>query len=163
VPSLIETRPFTIHPELYAWPSFRIFSERAVWIYLLMVVVLSVLLAVGMSMGVVMAILLALALVLVAFGLSFMKYRSFLRKPENRRIFSNCVVSLEGDQLRQDFSDGSYVAIQFFAIETFRESGDFYFIFAKRPHGIVVPKTAFESPEESQEFASRIREVVRRK
>lgn len=163
MPALIETRPFTIHPELYAWPSFRIFSERALPFYGLLMVVLSLLLTFGLSIAPVMAVLLAIGLVLVAFSLSFVRYRTYLRKPENRHIFNNCVVSLDEDQVRQDFTDGSYMAIQFFAIKTFRELGDFYFIFATRHHGIVVPKTAFESPDESRSFAARVREAMPKK
>jgi hypothetical protein len=157
VPSLIETRPFTIHPELYAWPSFRIFSERVVWMYLLLITVLTLLLVGGMRLSIPLALLAALVLVGIAFGMSFLRYKNFLRRPANREIYRNCVVSLDDEGVRQDYTDGSFVEIKLFAVKTFREVGDYYFVFANPQYGIVIPKTAFESPEESKEFAERIK------
>jgi hypothetical protein len=163
VPALIETKPFTIHPELYAWPSFRIFSERSVLAYLALAIVLTVLLVFGMNLSIPLAILTALGLVLAAFGLTFMRYRAYLRKPANRQLFENCIVSLDEQRVRQDFPNGSFMEIQFFAIKSFRDIGDFYFIFATRRNGIVVAKTAFESPDESKEFAARVRGAMGKK
>ncbi|MFI5386783.1 MAG: hypothetical protein ACHQ50_11760 [Fimbriimonadales bacterium] len=163
MPSLIETRPFTIHPDSYAWPSFRIFSERAIWLYLVLLVAIASLIKLGMQLSVPISILTAAGLVGVAFGMSYLKYKAFLGKPENRQIYRNCVVSLTDDEVRQDYTDGSFMAIELFAVKTFREVGDFFFVFADPQHGIVVPKTAFESPEESREFAERMRRAVGKK
>jgi len=157
VPDLIETRPFTIHPELYAWPSFRIFSERIAWMYGILFAVIAILLKVGMAMEWVVAIPTALGVVLAALGFSFLKYRAFLGRPSTRQIYRNCIVSLTEDEVRQDFPDSSYMEIQLSAIATFREIGGFYFIFATPRHGIVVPKASFESAEESREFAEKVR------
>lgn len=163
MPDLIETRPFTIHPELYAWPSFRIFSERVVWVYLGLLVAIAFLVRLGLQLSVPISILLATGIVGIAFGMSFLKYRAFLGKPETRQVYRNCVVSLTADELRQDYPDGSFVAIKLFAIRSFREVGDFYFAFATPKHGIVVPRTAFESPDESREFAERVRQAAGKK
>lgn len=160
MPQLIETRPFTIHPDLYAWPSFRIFSERVAWLYAILLAAVSFLLAAGLQMAWPIAVLTGIGLVAVAFALTFSRYKSFLRRPENRQIYRNCVVSLTDEEIRQDYTDESFVAIKLFAIRRFRDIGDFYFVIATPQHGIVVPKAAFESPEESREFAERIRGAV---
>lgn len=163
MPDLIETRPFTIHPELYAWPSFRIFSERVVWAYLLVAVVVAFLVKTGMQLNIGLAILTGILVVVIAVGFTFLRYKVFLQKPDNRQIYRNCVVSLTQDEVRQDYTDSSFMEIKLFAVKTFRDIGDFYFIFATPKHGIVVPKTAFESPDESREFANRIRAAVKQK
>ncbi|HVT14327.1 MAG TPA: hypothetical protein VHE55_18835 [Fimbriimonadaceae bacterium] len=163
MPDLIETRPFTVHPELYAWPSFRIFSERVLWAYILFAGAVTLLVKLGMQLSLGLAILTGIAIVGIALGFTFIRYKAFLQKPENRQIYRNCVVSLTQEEVRQDFTDSSYMEIKLFAVKTFRDIGDFYFIFATPKHGIVVPKTAFESPEESREFADRVRAAQKRK
>lgn len=163
MPSLIETRPFTLRPETYAWPSYRLFSERAIWIYLALLAGISFLLVVAMSIPVVLAILVGLALVLIAFFLTYQRYRSFLGKPENRQIYQNCVVSLTDDEIRQDFTNGSHMAIKLFAVTQFRELGGLFFVFATRKYGIVIPRTAFESEDDAATFASRLREAAQKK
>ncbi|HWA82644.1 MAG TPA: hypothetical protein VG820_04385 [Fimbriimonadaceae bacterium] len=163
MPDLIETRPFTIHPELYAWPSFRIYSMRVLWVYVLFAILVALLVKVGMQLNLGLAILTGIAIVGIAVGSAFLRYKTFLQKPENRQIYRNCVVSLTQEEVRQDFTDSSYMEIKLFAIKTFRDVGDFYFIFATPKHGIVVPKTAFESPDESREFAERVRAALKRK
>lgn len=160
MPDLIETRPFTIHAELYAWPSFRIFSERVFWVYLTLLVAIGLLIRFGLQLDWVMALLTSAAVVGIAFGLTFLKYKNHLRRPENRQLYRNCVVSLTDEEVRQDYTDSSFMAIQLFAVKTFRDIGDYYFVFASPTHGIVVPKSAFESPEESHEFASRLRQAA---
>jgi hypothetical protein len=163
VPPLIETRPFTIQPELYAWPSFRIFSEQVIWLYLLLLVAIAFLLRMGMQMSVGIAIVAAICVVGAGLGMSFMKYKAFLRKPENKQIYRNCVVSLTDDEVRQDFTDESFMAIKLFAIKAFRDLGGFYFVFATPQQGIVVPKTAFESRDDSFQFAQCVRQAARGK
>jgi hypothetical protein len=163
VPSLIETRPFTINPALYAGPSFRLFSERGAWLYVLLWVATSFLLVLGIQMNIALAIVMAFVMVAIAIGLSFIRYKGFLSKPANQQIYRNCVVSLTEEELRQDYTDGSHTAMKLFAITSFRDVGDFYFVFATRQYGIVVPKMAFESIEDSKELAERLRIVVRKK
>jgi len=160
VPDLIETRPFTIHPEQYAWPSYRIFSERTAWIYAVLFMAVAILVKVGVHLDWLTSILVSAGIVFLAFGISFLKYKAFLNRPSNRQLFSNCIVSLDEREVRQDFPNSSYMAIQLFAVKQFREIGDFYFIFATKEPGVVLPKTAFVSPEESQEFAEKLRRAA---
>lgn len=163
MPDLIETRPFTIHAELYAWPSYRIFTERVLWVYVLLMAVVSVLAVVGLHMNVGLGIVTGLILVGVAFGMSFARFKKMLSRPDHRRLFQNCIVSLTDESLRQDYPDDSYMEFKLFAITAFRDLGDFYFVFATPRNGIVVPKTAFESIEQSREFANKIQSVLRSK
>jgi hypothetical protein len=163
VPSPIETRPFTIHPDLLAWPSFRISSERRLWLYAALIAGLSFLIAAAMHTSIPLAIFSAFLITSLAFAFSFLKYKTYLRRPDNRAIYSGCVAKLTDDEVRQDYSDGSFMAIKLFAVRNFREIGDFYFAFATPKHGIVVPKNAFGSPEESREFANRLRAAAERK
>jgi hypothetical protein len=158
VRALIESRPFTLHPQTYAWPSFRLFSGRIIPIYVVVSILLAFLLWGGLHLGPVIALLLAIAMMAVAIGLSFTRYVAFLKRDQNRQLFSRCQVMLLDDRLREEFSDGSFVEFQLFAITEIRALGDFLFIFASKKHAMVVPKTAFASPEEVQVFIATIRD-----
>ena len=163
MPSTIETRQFTIQPDLYAWPSFRLLAERAVLVYVVLLVAITFLLRMALQLNIVMAVLTSLGLVGIAVGLSFTKYKTVLRKPENRAVYRDSVVTLTEKEIRQDFQDKSFLAMELFAVKSFRDLGDFYFVLASPRHRIVVPKLAFDSIAESREFAERLQQAVRRK
>lgn len=160
MPALIESRPFTIHPETYAWPSFKLFSMRVVYVYAGFAVLLAGLLWQGLRMSVGLAIVAALIMLAIGIGMSYMKYLAYLRKPANRHLFTGCRVSLSEEELREDFEDGSHITFKLFAITEVREISDYYFIFATKQHAMVVPRTAFSSPEEAQVFAATIKSAI---
>jgi hypothetical protein len=162
VPPDIETRPFTLHPETFAGPSFRLHSERVAWLYVAVAILAAFLLKTGLKIDWFLASLFAVGATLVFIGFGFMRYRSALRRPGNRQSITGVVVRLSDDEVRQDYSEGSFLAIKLFAIKKVRQIGDYYFVIADKRNTIPVLKTAFASVEESQEFYQRLLQTVHR-
>jgi hypothetical protein len=109
-----------------------------------------------------LAVLLGLGITLALLGFAFLRFKTSLRRPSNREVLAGTVVRLTDDEVRQDFSEGSFLAIKFFAITKVRQAGEYYFIVADKRNTIAVLKTAFASAEESQEFYRRLQESVRK-
>lgn len=135
---------------------------RTAWVYPVVAAVIAFLIMGGMPVRLGTAILVGIGLTGAVFGMNYLRYRAFLLRPQTRQVYRNVVVSLSGDEIREHFTDGSHLAIKLYAVKAFRQVGDFYFVLAPRRNGIAVPVTAFESPDESREFADRIRQAAGR-
>lgn len=117
----------------------------------------------GLQVSVTLGALISIGITLALLGMSFARHKAFLMKPQNRAAFCNSIVSVDENQVRQDYPDGAFLAIELGSVKSFKEIADFYFVIASPRHAIAVPKTAFESPEDSREFAARIRNAVAHK
>jgi hypothetical protein len=133
---------------------------RMGWIYPIVAAGMTFLFWQGLRTSLGIAIFMSVGIAGALVGFSFMRHKAFLYKPQNQALYRDCVVSLSDDEVRQDFTDGSFMAIKLFAVKALRDVGDFYFVFATPKHAIYVPKTAFASAEESHDFADRLKALV---